>query len=100
MFNPQHLKAFRLQSGLTQAELAARLKVDRTTITRAELGERRIDLDLLQAWLEACGVTLSFDPHRGKDDLVVLAQQVIPQLSEGERHVLRALLEYWNVKNL
>lgn len=100
MFSPQHLKAWRIQANLTQADLADRLGVDRTTITRAERGERRIDLDLLQAWCRACGMNLSATPQERVDELLLLAIDVIPRLADAERVVLRTLLEHWNVRNL
>lgn len=52
------LRAAREEAGLSQAELAARLKVDRTVITKAEGGVRRLDLIELRAWLIALDVEL------------------------------------------
>jgi transcriptional regulator with XRE-family HTH domain len=52
------LRAARDEAGRSQAELAARLKTDRTVITKAEGGVRRLDLSELRAWLIALDVEL------------------------------------------
>lgn len=52
------LRAAREEAGTSQAELADRLNVDRTVITKAEGGVRRLDLIELRAWLNALGVDL------------------------------------------
>jgi transcriptional regulator with XRE-family HTH domain len=53
------LKSARETAGLSQHELASRLKTSQTTIARIEIGERRIDviefIDLAKA--------LRLDPH-------------------------------------
>jgi transcriptional regulator with XRE-family HTH domain len=53
------LKSAREAAGLSQHELASRLKTSQTTIARIEVGERRIDviefIDLAKA--------LRLDPH-------------------------------------
>jgi DNA-binding XRE family transcriptional regulator len=45
------LKQMREEAGLTQEELAKRLKRTRTYVTKCELGERRIDV---LEWLQFC----------------------------------------------
>lgn len=45
------LKRMRNEAGLSQEQLAAKLKRPRTYVTKCELGERR--LDVLE-WLEYC----------------------------------------------
>ena len=45
------LRQMREQAGLTQEELAKRLKRPRTYVTKCELGERRIDV---LEWLQFC----------------------------------------------
>jgi hypothetical protein len=45
------MKAMRKRAGLSQGELAARLKRPRTYVTKCELGERRVDV---LEWLEYC----------------------------------------------
>jgi transcriptional regulator with XRE-family HTH domain len=53
------LKAVRRERRLTQIELAARLGVTQSTISKVELGERRLDVIELWAWCEALGVGLN-----------------------------------------
>ena len=50
------LRAARTKSGLTQEELAAALKVDRTIVTKVESGVRRLDAVETFEWIRACGV--------------------------------------------
>ncbi len=45
------LRQIREEAGLTQEQVATRLKRTRTYVTKCELGERRIDL---LEWLEFC----------------------------------------------
>jgi transcriptional regulator with XRE-family HTH domain len=52
------LKAVREAAGLSQAALAARLGVDRTVVTKAEGGVRRLDVIELRSWLNAAGTDL------------------------------------------
>lgn len=52
------LRAAREEAGLSQATLAARLNVDRTLVTKAEGGVRRLDVIELRAWLKAIGTDL------------------------------------------
>ena len=63
--SPGHeaLRAFlvekRKAAGLTQAEVAARLKIHQSYVTDIERGQRRVDLVELIALAKAIG----FDPH-------------------------------------
>lgn len=52
------LRAAREEAGLSQAALAQRLNVDRTVVTKAEGGGRRLDVIELRAWLGAIGSEL------------------------------------------
>jgi transcriptional regulator with XRE-family HTH domain len=52
------LKALREEAGLTQIALAELLEVDQTFISKAELGERRIDLPTALRWGKHCGVKM------------------------------------------
>ena len=54
----QMLRDVRSAVGLTQIELADRLKVHQTEISRVERGIRRLDLLELHDWLEALSVPL------------------------------------------
>jgi transcriptional regulator with XRE-family HTH domain len=52
------LRDVRLERGLTQSELAARLDVTQSLVSKVEQGERRLDLVELQAWCGALGISL------------------------------------------
>lgn len=50
------LRAMRDRAGLTQRDLAVRLKMHNTMVHRSEIGDRRIDPVEFAAWCRACGV--------------------------------------------
>lgn len=52
------LKEAREASGLTQIDLAARLNMTQSQVSKCERGERRLDLIELHAWCLAIGVKL------------------------------------------
>jgi transcriptional regulator with XRE-family HTH domain len=52
------LKEAREASGLTQIDLAARLRMTQSQVSKCERGERRLDLIELHAWCQALGVNL------------------------------------------
>jgi transcriptional regulator with XRE-family HTH domain len=62
---PQHKAAYkrmcvllhklRTDAGLTQRDLAERLRMHNTMVHRSEIGDRRIDPVEFVAWCEACG---------------------------------------------
>lgn len=54
----------RIEAGVTQVELAARLDEVQPWISRVERGVRRLDLVELMLWCEALGLTLSAFIHR------------------------------------
>ena len=63
----ERLKELRLKRGLTQAEVAKHLKVDRTTLTKYETGEREPDLENLLTL--ASYFDVSVDYLLGKSDI-------------------------------
>lgn len=54
----EELRALREELDVSQATLAERLDVDRTVVTKAEGGVRRLDIIELRAWLMAVGIDL------------------------------------------
>jgi DNA-binding XRE family transcriptional regulator len=52
------LRDVRLQAGMTQAELAHRLDMSQSDVSKCELGSRRLDVIELKSWLEAIGSRL------------------------------------------
>lgn len=53
------LKEARETSGLTQMDLANRLGMTQSQVSKCERGERRLDLIELRAWCQALGLKLS-----------------------------------------
>ncbi|WP_220468530.1 helix-turn-helix domain-containing protein [Chromobacterium violaceum] len=53
------LRAEREQAGLTQQEVAARLNMTQTFVSKCERGERRLDIVELRAWCSAINTTMS-----------------------------------------
>lgn len=54
----QLLKEARQQAGLRQVDLAARMGVPQSLVSKIEVGERRLDLLELRAICEALGLSL------------------------------------------
>jgi transcriptional regulator with XRE-family HTH domain len=54
----QELVRLRTQAGLTTKDLAERLGVNESLVTRGETGSRRIGVVELRLWAVACGVSL------------------------------------------
>lgn len=53
------LRRIREEAGLTQQELAARLQVTQSVVSKAESGQRRLDLVQLESYCQALGTTLT-----------------------------------------
>ena len=51
-----HLKALRQGAGLTQVQLAQRLSVDQSYLSKIERGERYMDVLFYLDWCRACAV--------------------------------------------
>jgi transcriptional regulator with XRE-family HTH domain len=51
----QSLKTLRGRAGLTQRELAVRLKVSPSWVAKVEMGERRVDVVEFMRFVRACG---------------------------------------------
>lgn len=49
------LRAMRESAGLTQRDLARKLRIHNTMVHRSEIGDRRIDPVEFAAWCQACG---------------------------------------------
>lgn len=54
-----HLKDVRQQAKLSQIELAARLGMQQSDISKCERGVRRLDVIELRSWLEALGLSFA-----------------------------------------
>jgi transcriptional regulator with XRE-family HTH domain len=53
------LRAVRADAGVTQAEIAKRLRETQSEISKFERGDRRLDLVQLRKWCRALGISLS-----------------------------------------
>jgi transcriptional regulator with XRE-family HTH domain len=53
---PKMLVKLREQAGLTQRELATKLKMSQPRVHKSEVGERRVDVAEFMDWCLACGV--------------------------------------------
>ena len=49
------LRQMRNEAGLTQRQLAHKLRIHNTMVHRSEIGDRRIDPVEFAAWCRACG---------------------------------------------
>lgn len=54
------LRKLRIDAGLTQAALAAKICQPQSYISKYEMGEKRLDLYQLKTICQACGVNLAF----------------------------------------
>jgi transcriptional regulator with XRE-family HTH domain len=54
-----HLRELRISAGLTQETIAEHLNVPQSVVSRAEAGERRLDIVELYHLCSACGVSLT-----------------------------------------
>lgn len=53
----KHMKAMRIAAGLTQVQMAKKLRVvDQSYISKIERGERYVDMLFFLDWCHACGV--------------------------------------------
>lgn len=52
----QELREARRRAGMTQSDLAARLKTTQSMISKCERGERRLDVIELRTWCRALGL--------------------------------------------
>ena len=62
----------RIRSGLTQRQVASKLKITQSAVSKVESGERRLDVVELHAWCEALGesftgLTKTLDSRLGRD---------------------------------
>lgn len=69
------LRSYRVLAGLTQAELAIKLGIPQTTVSKIESRERRLDLIEMQNYLTPLGRTLS--------DLVTDMESAIERAETG-----------------
>ena len=52
---PGFLRRMREEAGLTQRQMAAKLRVTHVSVHKSEVGDRRVDLAEFMDWCLACG---------------------------------------------
>ncbi len=62
----ERLKRTRLDAGLTQVEVAAKVGRPQTWVSKCELGERRVDFVELEDLAAACGKPLTYFRTKAK----------------------------------
>lgn len=62
----ERLKRARLDAGLTQVDVAAKVGRPQTWVSKCELGERRVDFVELEDLADACGRPLTFFRTKAK----------------------------------
>lgn len=62
---PPFLRHLREEAGLTQRQLAARVRQTQWWVYRSEIGSRRVDIAEFLEWCAGCGV----DPKKAIDSL-------------------------------
>lgn len=88
----EKLKALRTERGLTQEQLAARLYVSRTAVSKWETGGGSPNLDSLQAVARLFDV--SVDDLLSADDLIVLARDELYGVDDGSFVRMANLADY------
>ena len=65
------IREARAQTGLTQTQMAARLGLSQSDVSKCEKGMRRLDVIELKSWVEALGTTLPDFVRRFEDRLAM-----------------------------
>lgn len=88
MVSADLLKEARLRAGLTQAELARRVKRSQSQIARWERGDVKPSLETLRGLIRACGLELGFRIANYDDSYVSLInEQLARSPAERLRHM-------------
>jgi transcriptional regulator with XRE-family HTH domain len=97
----QRLYELRTQAGLTQQELAEKVGVTPSAISKIENGRQFPQLENLEAWVEACGHKLALMfPTEGREvTTIVVENDFVPVverfsgLSDESRQLVEMLIE-------
>ena len=95
MTSAQIIREARLKAGLTQAELAERLRRDRAQVARWETGGQEPSFENLRAVVEACGFVLKLEIAEHEDD-DALDAELTKTLQQAPQQRVQALLEALN----
>lgn len=99
---------WRQKLSLTQTELAERIGIHKSVLSRIKKGERGLDITLAERWGRELGLELLFvaGEHRQlltllagmqPDDLALLRDVIltVPRLNQSDRRTLWGLLDVW-----
>jgi transcriptional regulator with XRE-family HTH domain len=94
VMKPHFVRAWRRCRGLTQAQLAERIGIDRSYLSNIETGQRRYDQPFLEAAAEALRCSpadlISRDPTTNKD-IADLWSALTPEQRQQAIAVLKAM---------
>ncbi len=88
----EHLRALRLQAGLTQSDLAGKLGIERSYLSRLERGVREVDMSVARRWARLCHSSLELVREEQGELL-----RGMDQLPEHEATALRMLVRDWHL---
>lgn len=100
------LKRMRVEAGLTQEELAGRLRRTSPYVSKIERGMRGIEMDGIARWARACGAEVELCWRLGASDradllvadgpvgLLQELAEVLPRLDDEERRLVEAAVRY------
>jgi transcriptional regulator with XRE-family HTH domain len=92
MTGAQIIREARLKAGLTQTELADRLRRDRAQVARWETGGQEPSFENVQAVVEACGFSLRVEITE-REESPALDAELQASLVEAPQQRVRALLD-------
>ena len=92
MTGAQIIREARLKAGLTQTELAERLRRDRAQVARWEIGGQEPSFENVRAVVEACGFVLKLEIAEREED-PALDAQLETSLLEAPQQRVQALLD-------
>ena len=95
MTSAQIIREARLKAGLTQAELAERLRRDRAQVARWETGGQEPSFENLRAVVEACGFALRIEIAEREED-AVLDAELTTTLQQAPQQRVQRLLDALN----
>lgn len=100
------LKRMRVEAGLTQEELAGRLRRTSPYVSKIERGMRGIEMDGIARWARACGAEIELCWRLGgarRTELLVAdgpvgvlqeLAEALPHLDDEERRLVEAAVRY------
>ena len=92
MTGAQIIREARLKAGLTQTELAERLRRDRAQVARWEIGGQEPSFENVRALVEACGFVLKLEIAAREED-PALDARLETSLLEAPQQRVQALLD-------